>query len=52
MRRAFLAGAVGLLVAPRARAQGRIDLATAAFQPMLTGRGGPVAWSVTVNLKL
>jgi hypothetical protein len=47
MRRAFLAGAVGLLVAPRARAQGRIDLATAAFQPMLTGRGGPVAWSVT-----
>ncbi len=47
MRRAFLAGAIGLLVTPRSHAQGgRIDLVSASFQPMLTGKGGPVAWSV------
>jgi hypothetical protein len=47
MRRAFLTGAFGLLMASRSYAQGsRIDLASAAFQPMLTGKGGPVAWSV------
>ena len=39
MRRAFLAGAVGLLVAPRARAQGRIDLATAATKHGLISQG-------------
>jgi hypothetical protein len=46
MRRAFLTGAFGLLMASRSHAQGsRIDLASAAFQPMLTGKGGPVTWS-------
>lgn len=50
MRRSFIAGAVGTLVSSRLRAQGnttRIDFELpVAFQPMLTGKGGPVAWSV------
>lgn len=52
MRRAFLAGALGTLVAGRLHAQAggssaRIDFESPiAFQPMLTGKGGPVAWRV------
>jgi hypothetical protein len=48
MRRTFLTGAVAALGARRAWAQGaRIDFESPiAFQPMLTGKGGPVAWSV------
>jgi hypothetical protein len=51
-RRSFIAGAVGLLAAPALHAQEgghmtRIDFESpVAFQPMLTGRGGPVAWRV------
>jgi hypothetical protein len=50
-RRAVIGGAATLLAAPTLRAQGgnmtRIDFESpVAFQPMLTGRGGPVAWSV------
>jgi hypothetical protein len=52
MRRAFLAGALGTLVISRPHAQTggsstRIDFESPiAFQPMLTGKGGPVAWNV------
>ena len=51
MRRAFLAGAFTTFAASRLRAQPsrstRIDFESPVpFQPMLTGRGGPVAWSV------
>jgi hypothetical protein len=52
MRRAFLAGALGTLVVSRAHAQAsgsstRIDFESpVAFRPKLTGKGGPVAWSV------
>jgi len=52
MRRAFLAGALGTLVTGRLNAQtggssARIDFESPiAFQRMLTGKGGPVAWSV------
>jgi hypothetical protein len=50
-RRALMGGATTLFAAPALRAQGtnmtRIDFESpVAFQPMLTGRGGPVAWSV------
>lgn len=50
-RRVLIGGATGLAAAPSVRAQGgkmtRIDFESpVAFQPMLTGRGGPVAWSV------
>jgi hypothetical protein len=50
-RRALIGGATTLLAAPAVRAQGgnmaRIDFESpVAFQPMLTGRGGPVAWTV------
>lgn len=51
MRRTFLAGAFTTLFASRLQAQSgnqtRIDFESpVAFQPMLTGKGGPVAWSV------
>jgi hypothetical protein len=52
MRRAFLNGALGMLITARSYAQTggsstRIDFESAVtFQPMLTGKGGPVAWSV------
>ena len=51
MRRAFLTGAAATLLGTRAWAQTgastRIDFESpVAFQPMLTGKGGPVAWSV------
>jgi hypothetical protein len=52
MRRAFLAGALCTLVASRTHAQTggsstRIDFESpVAFQPMLAGKGGPVAWNV------
>ena len=50
-RRALMGGATTLFAAPALRAQGtnmtRIDFESpVAFQPMLTGKGGPVAWSV------
>ena len=51
-RRAFIGGAALALAAPPAGAQGvnpitRIDFESPIdFQPMLTGTGGPVAWSV------
>ena len=51
-RRSLLAGAQTTLAAPRLHAQGadrmpRIDFESpGAIQPMLTGKGGPVAWSV------
>jgi len=50
-RRALIGGAATLLAAPTLHAQGgnltRIDFESpVAFKPMLTGRGGPVAWSV------
>jgi hypothetical protein len=49
-RRIAIAGATSLLAAPALRAQGatsRIDFESAvAFQPMLTGKGGPVAWQL------
>ena len=51
-RRSFLAGALTTLAAPRLHAQGaermtRIDFESpVAFQPMLTGKSGPVAWNV------
>jgi hypothetical protein len=51
-RRALIAGAATMLTAAPVRAQGggrmtRIDFESpVAFQPMLTGKGGPVAWSV------
>jgi len=51
-RRSLLAGALTVLAASPLQAQGtdrmtRIDFeAPVGFQPMLTGRGGPVAWSV------
>jgi hypothetical protein len=50
-RRAFFLSAATALATPSARAQGsqpeRINFeAPNAFQPMLTGQGGPVAWSV------
>jgi hypothetical protein len=57
-RRSFLAGALTMLAASPLQAQGtdrmtRIDFESATvgslppgIQPMLTGRGGPVAWSV------
>jgi hypothetical protein len=50
-RRALVGGATTLFAAPALRAQGtnmtRIDFESpVAFQSMLTGRGGPVAWSV------
>ena len=51
-RRSLLAGTLTTLAAPRLHAQGtdrmtRIDFESPfAFQPMLTGKGGPVAWSV------
>jgi hypothetical protein len=51
-RRSLLAGALTVLAASPLQAQGtdrmtRIDFEVpAGFQPMLTGRGGPVAWSV------
>lgn len=51
MRRTFLAGAFTTLFASRLQAQSgnqtRIDFESpVAFQPTLTGKGGPVAWSV------
>jgi hypothetical protein len=52
MRRTFLAGALGALVAARLHAQTggsstRIDFESpVSLQPMLTGKGGPAAWSV------
>jgi len=50
-RRALIGGAATLLAAPTLHAQGgnltRIDFESpVAFKPMLTGRGGQVAWSV------
>ncbi|MBN9090380.1 MAG: hypothetical protein J0J01_26000 [Reyranella sp.] len=51
-RRAVIGGAAVLFAAPGLHAQGggrttRFDFESPiAFQPMLTGRGGPVAWSV------
>lgn len=50
-RRAFISGALCLLAPPLHAQEGprmtRIDFESpVAFQPMLTGRGGPVAWSV------
>ena len=51
-RRSLLAGTLTTLAAPRLHAQGtdrmtRIDFESpVAFQPMLTGKGGPVAWNV------
>jgi hypothetical protein len=51
-RRAVIGGAAMLFAAPSPYAQGgdrmtRIDFESpVAFQPMLTGKGGPVAWSV------
>jgi len=51
-RRSLLAGTLTTLAAPRLHAQGtdrmtRIDFESpVAFQPMLTGKGGPAAWSV------
>jgi len=50
-RRALVGGAATLSAAPSLHAQGtnmtRIDFESpVAFQAMLTGRGGPVAWSV------
>ncbi|WP_428668273.1 hypothetical protein [Reyranella sp.] len=53
MRRASMAGAFGALVTSRTHAQTggsaiRFDFeAPVAFQPMPTGKGGPVAWSAT-----
>ena len=52
MRRTFLAGALGTLVASRPHAQAdgsstRSDFESpVAFQPILTGKGGPVTWNV------
>jgi len=51
-RRALIGGAAALFAAPGLHAQGggsstRIDFESPiGFQPMLTGKGGPVAWSV------
>ena len=50
-RRAFIGGAFGLLAPPLHAREGnrmtRIDFESpVAFQSMLTGKGGPVAWSV------
>jgi hypothetical protein len=50
-RRTFIGGALCLLAPPLQAQQGgrmtRIDFESpVAFQPMLTGKGGPVAWSV------
>lgn len=49
-RRAFIGGALALFAPPLQAQEGhmtRIDFESPiAFQPMLTGKGGPVAWSV------